>query len=267
MPASTKPAAAAAPAASAAFAAKVGESALGKILAGTDGLTLYGFVNDVDAISTCYSTCAEAWPPVIVGEEWTVGPGLDTGIFSTTRRDDGTLQLVAGKFPLYGFGGDAAPGDLTGQGSGDVWFAVALDGTLITDAGAPAEAAAPTTPPPAPPALVQVAPTDLGDAMVDAGGLTLYGFTKDGDGHPTCAGDCADAWPPLLVDGPDLPAGLDPAIFSVVERDDGGFQLKAGKWPLYRFAGDGAPGETNGQGSGDVWFVVNPLGGLIKNAG
>ena len=66
-----------------------------------DGLTLYGFVNDVDAISTCYSTCAEAWPPVIVDEEWTVGPGLDTGIFSTTERDDGTLQLVAGKFPLY----------------------------------------------------------------------------------------------------------------------------------------------------------------------
>ena len=147
-PASTKAPAAAAPP-PAAFAAKVGESALGKILAGTDGLTLYGFVNDVDAISTCYSTCAEAWPPVIVGEEWTVGPGLDTGIFSTTRRDDGTLQLVAGKFPLYGFGGDAAPGDLTGQGSGDVWFAVALDGTLITeDAGAPAEAAAPATPPP-----------------------------------------------------------------------------------------------------------------------
>jgi predicted lipoprotein with Yx(FWY)xxD motif len=190
----TAPAKTAAPAAApAAFAAKAGDSALGKILAGTDGLTLYGFVNDVNAISTCYSTCAEAWPPVIVGDSWSVGPGLDTGIFSTTRRDDGTLQLVAGKFPLYTYGGDAAPGDLTGQGSGDVWFAVALDGTLITDdAAAPAEAAAPPAteaPAPPPPAFVQTAPTGLGDALVDAGGLTLYGFTNDVDGHPTCEGD------------------------------------------------------------------------------
>ena len=34
--------------------------------------------------------------------------------------------------------------------------------------------------------------------------------------------------------------------------------LKAGAWPLYRFAGDAAPGDTNGQGSGGVWFVVGP---------
>ena len=139
------------------MAAKVGDSDLGELLVSTDGLTLYGFVNDVDAISTCYSTCAEAWPPVIVDEEWTVGPGLDTGIFSTTERDDGTLQLVAGKFPLYTFGGDAAPGDLTGQGSGDVWFAVGLDGALLTgeDAGdedAGDEAAAVETTVPAEPA-------------------------------------------------------------------------------------------------------------------
>ena len=56
------------------------------------------------------------------------------------------LQLVAGKFPLYDFGGDAAPGDLTGQGSGDVWFAVGLDGTLLTGEaadGAAADGAAP----------------------------------------------------------------------------------------------------------------------------
>ena len=120
----------AAPAAGA-VAAKAGTSSLGDLLTSTDGLTLYGFTNDVDAISTCYGTCAEAWPPIIVDAEWTVGPGLDTGIFSTTEREDGSLQLVAGKFPLYTFGGDAAPGDITGHGSGDVWFAVALDGKLL----------------------------------------------------------------------------------------------------------------------------------------
>ena len=162
---------------------------------------------------------------------------------------------------------------MTGHGSGDVWFAVALDGTLIPGdalqaaADAPAEEAAAPTTAPAPPAPASVASTDLGDVLVDADGLTLYGFTKDEDGSPTCEGDCADAWPPLLVDGEELPEGLDPEVFSVVERPDGGLQLKAGKWPLYRFAGDSEPGDTNGQGSDGVWFVVDPHGGLLKNAG
>ncbi len=100
--------------------------------------------------------------------------------------------------------------------------------------------------------------------MVDANGLTLYGFTKDVDGVSTCVDKCAEAWPPVTVESADLPAGLDPAVFTVVDRPDGTHQLKAGKWPLYRFAGDSAPGETNGQGSGQSWFVVAPDGKLIK---
>jgi predicted lipoprotein with Yx(FWY)xxD motif len=125
------PASAPAPAPSSTIAVKVADNASGKILVGTDGKTLYGFTNDVNATSTCYSTCATAWPPVLVGSEWTVGPGLDSGVFSTVTRDDGTTQLVAGKFPLYAYSGDAAPGDAKGQGSSDVWFVVGADGKLI----------------------------------------------------------------------------------------------------------------------------------------
>lgn len=112
-------------------------------------------------------------------------------------------------------------------------------------------------------AIVAVAATDLGDGLVGADGLTLYGFTNDTDGVPTCADACAGAWPPLMVDSAELPAGLDSAVFSVVERPDGGFQLKAGAWPLYFFAGDAAAGDVNGQGSGGVWFVAAPDGSLI----
>ena len=46
-------------------------------------------------------------------------------------------------------------------------------------------------------AFVAVAATDLGDVLVGADRLTHYGFTEDSDGVPTCAGACADAWPPL----------------------------------------------------------------------
>ena len=105
--------------------------------------------------------------------------------------------------------------------------------------------------------------TDVGDVLVGAGGFTLYGFTTDSDGVPTCLDGCASAWPPLLVDSADVPAGLDSAVFSVVERSNGGFQLEAGAWPLYFYAGDTASGDVNGQASGDVWFVAAPDGSLI----
>ena len=257
------------------IAATAGVTDLGEILVGDDGLTLYGFTNDVDAISACYGTCADAWPPVIVDQDFEVAPGLDTGIFATTTRDDGTLQLVAGKWPLYFFAGDAAPGDVNGQGSGDVWFAVDTDGILVTDTAAdsPAEAAADEAPaeeaaePPLEPALISVVGTDAGEVLAGPGSLSLYGFLNDVDGQPTCEGACADAWPPILLDGPDLPADLDPAVFSVVQRPDGTHQLRAGVWPLYLFAGDGQQGDINGQGSGDVWFLAAPDGSLIGAPG
>lgn len=265
------------PAPGSTVAVKSAESELGPILVGVDGRTLYGFTNDTPIQSNCEGTCAEAWPPVVVPADWTVAPGVDSGIFNTITRPDGTLQLVAGKYPLYTYSGDTAPGDVNGQGSGDVWFVIDTAGSLIEGDAATATTDAPdysdtetiaTTEAPAAeessPTAVFVGETPLGVALTDASGFTLYGFTNDGDGRPTCNDACANAWPPLLVDDDTLPAGLDAAVFSAVSRDDGSHQLKAGKWPLYRFAGDDEPGQTNGQGSGDVWFVVNPDGSLKK---
>src|SRR4051812_35721915 len=51
--------------------------------------------------------------------------------------------------------------------------------------------------------------SSLGDVLVDANGMTLYGLTKDGNGTPTCVGACATAWPPLTVNGSTVPARLD----------------------------------------------------------
>jgi predicted lipoprotein with Yx(FWY)xxD motif len=253
----------AAPAAGESVAVRSAESDLGEILVGQDGMTLYGFTNDLDGVSTCTGTCADAWPPVLVGADWTVGPGLDSGVFSTVRRDDGSEQLVAGKWPLYYYSGDAAPGDVTGQGSGDVWFVVGTDAKLIKDpapAGGGGDPAAAAT-------SVQLADSPLGQILVDGDGTTLYGFTSDSGGTPTCTGDCAATWPAHLIEGdPVLGEGLDPSVFTLVDGADGGKQLKAGKWPLYRFSGDSAPGDVNGQGSGDVWFVVGADGKLIKEA-
>lgn len=106
--------------------------------------------------------------------------------------------------------------------------------------------------------------TTLGSVLVDGAGRTLYGFTDDAHGTSTCDGACAVAWPPDLLPSAALPDWADPDVFSVITRSDGHFQLKAGRWPLYRFAGDSAPGDTNGQGSGGTWFAAAPDGSLIK---
>jgi predicted lipoprotein with Yx(FWY)xxD motif len=283
----TAPAASAAPATTAAaqpsfggtIAVKAGNSSLGRILVGADGKTLYAFTNDTEAKSTCTSTCADAWPPVIVDGTWNVGPGLDSGVFSTIVRDDGSEQLVAGRFPLYEYSGDNAAGDLNGQASGDVWFAVGLDARILkaggaaaastpatTTAAAPATTVAPAAAAAAVKATVATAPSKLGTILVDAQGRTLYAFTKDADGTSTCDGNCAKAWPPVTVQGtPAAGAGIDGKLLTTVPRADGTAQLKIGKWPLYTFSGDGAPGDTNGQGSAGSWFVVGADGKLVKS--
>ena len=272
-------------AAGAAVAVKSTTSSLGQILVDPTGRTLYAFTNDVNAQSTCSGTCAEAWPPLVVDENWTVAPGLDSGIFSTSARPDGTLQLMAGKFPLYFFSGDAKPGDVNGQGSGDVWFVMTPTATTITakPGATPTEtttsvttaALSPTTtvygkapapaPAAAPAAIASVADTPLGALIVDSKGRTLYAFTKDADGTSTCVDACAKAWPPFVVTGDiAVSAGLDKSQFTTIARADGSKQLKVGKWPLYYFAGDTAAGEFNGQGSGGVWFVLGKDAKLIK---
>jgi predicted lipoprotein with Yx(FWY)xxD motif len=266
-PGPTSTVAPAAPAPGTSVAVKAASSPLGQILVDPDGRTLYAFTNDTAAKSTCTGTCAEAWPPAVVAPTWTVAPGLDAGVFSTVTRDDGTLQLAAGKYPLYYFSGDARPGDVNGQGSGDVWFAIDAKAQLVRTASTPPTTAAAPAAPAAPAALSAMAKpveSPLGIIVVDAEGRTLYGFTNDKNGTSSCNEGCAQAWPPVIVSGDLAVEGLDQSLFSTIDRADGSKQLKMGKWPLYRFAGDAGPGEANGQGSGGSWFVIGIDGKLIK---
>jgi predicted lipoprotein with Yx(FWY)xxD motif len=112
-------------------------------------------------------------------------------------------------------------------------------------------------------APVTTAETSLGEVLVNADGMTVYAFTNDTDGTPTCGEGCSDAWPAVTADSADLPAGLDSAVFSVVDGIGGGFQLAAGGQPLYTFSGDAAAGDVNGQGVGGIWFVVGADGETI----
>ena len=111
---------------------------------------------------------------------------------------------------------------------------------------------------------VTLADSKLGKIVVDSNGMTLYAFLKDTGGTSVCNGACANAWPPADATGaPTAGAGITGAL-TTVARADGTMQLKLGDWPLYRFAGDAAKGDTNGQGSNSVWYVVGADGQPIK---
>ena len=115
-------------------------------------------------------------------------------------------------------------------------------------------------------ATVMVADSDLGQILVDGEGRTLYMFKPDTAGESTCYDDCEANWPPLVVTGDiTVGEGLDAATFTTVARTDGSTQVKAGAWPLYYFKNDAAAGDVNGQGQGDVWYVVSPTGEPIED--
>lgn len=116
-------------------------------------------------------------------------------------------------------------------------------------------------------ATVQVSESaEFGQILVDAEGRSLYLFTNDtqDSGTSACTGDCLVEWPPLLSDGePVAGEGVDAALLGTITRDDGTTQVTYNGWPLYYFADDTAPGDTNGQGLGSVWFLVTPAGEAV----
>lgn len=100
--------------------------------------------------------------------------------------------------------------------------------------------------------------------LVDAEGMSLYLFLNDAENVSNCYDQCAENWPPLLVEGePTAGEGVDPELLGTTEREDGQLQVTYNGWPLYYFARDENPGDTNGQAVGDVWYLVSEIGGQV----
>jgi len=122
-------------ASTAAATIETGETDLGTVVTDADGLTLYVFGADENGESTCYEDCAVTWPALTVDGEPAAGEGLDASKIDTTERTDGTVQVTYAGLPLYHFASDAEPGDIGGQGIGDLWFVVSPEGDPIRSTG------------------------------------------------------------------------------------------------------------------------------------
>ncbi len=235
---------------------------LGQFLTDANGMTLYLFTNDTEPnVSVCEGDCLTAWPAFTAEEPLTLPEGVD-GELTLFERSDGTMQVAYNGIPLYYWQADTAPGDTTGHEVGGVWFVVA-PGEQFGDRAA--MIASPEASPMASPeamagTTVLVASDDeLGEFFTDAEGNTLYLFTNDTEpGVSACEGDCVTNWPLFQAEEPlTLPEGVEGEL-TLIERADGETQVAYNGIPLYYFAGDEAPGDTNGQEVGGRWFVVSP---------
>ncbi|WP_406276606.1 SCO0930 family lipoprotein [Streptomyces sp. NBC_00191] len=246
---------------------------LGKVVTDSAGFTLYRFDKDTASPpkSNCEGECAKTWPVVAAGGA-SAAPGVDPSLIGEVTRSDGTKQLTIGGWAMYRYAKDAKPGDAKGQGVGGTWFASAPDGKKAAGGagggsdsgeggygdggeeagGEQADLAG----------LSVRKDPKLGEIIVDKNGMTVYRFMKDSAWpmKTACTGDCLKKWPVVAPVNKNDTEGILKKGFVTFDRPDGIKQQTIDCWPIYTFAGDAKPGDTNGQGVGGTWYAVSPEG-------
>lgn len=118
------------------------------------------------------------------------------------------------------------------------------------------------------PATIATSSTGIGTILVDGNGRTVYAFAKDTSPQSTCSGACVQNWPAVTTAGtPQAGSGVTASMLGTSRRGDGTVQVTYAGHPLYRFSGDSAAGDMNGQGVdafGARWYVLGPNGKTIQ---
>lgn len=110
------------------------DSTLGEIVTDADGKTLYMFDNDTQGSgeSSCTGECLTNWPPLTTEGDAPAVKGV-TGEVGTIETADGSTQVTLNGWPLYYFAGDAAAGDVNGQGVGGIWWVLSPAGERMAE--------------------------------------------------------------------------------------------------------------------------------------
>jgi predicted lipoprotein with Yx(FWY)xxD motif len=148
-----------------------------------------------------------------------------------------------------------------------------LASVLLAAAIAAAAATARNGAPPARSALfhtVELRKTHLGKILVTASGYTLFAFSKDARNKDACAkiSGCLEAWPIKEAQGrPSGGSGVKSSLLSTLKLSKGRTQVTYAGHPLYIYAGENAPGQTEYVGAkqfGGIWYALNAAGQLVK---
>jgi len=211
---------------------------LGTVLTDARGMTLYFFTPDSpgSAKSTCYDQCVTFWPIFYTADPVVSAP-LAAADFSVITRTDGSKQTTYKGWPLYYYISDTRAGDLKGEGVTGNWFVAKPDYTvmLLRQPGA-------------------------GEFLTDGSGKTLYFLATETSGETACTGTCLANWPAFSSGPLVAPSALKAADFAGAKRPDGTMQSLYKGRLLYYFAKDTKPGDMNGQGLNNAWFVANSSG-------
>ncbi|HEY7750201.1 MAG TPA: hypothetical protein VH933_16190 [Aestuariivirgaceae bacterium] len=111
--------------ASAAIAAEPGktmDTSAGAVYVDEKGMTLYTFDKDEANKSNCYDDCAVNWPPYLASAD-----AKAEGEWTLVERKDGSKMWAYESKPLYTYIDDKKPGDVTGDGKGEVWHVAKPD--------------------------------------------------------------------------------------------------------------------------------------------
>jgi len=107
---------------------------LGRVLVDSKGHTLYLFKRDKHGKSMCYRSCAKYWPALLKHGKPTLGVGVKKSLLGTTRRRNGTRQLIYNRHPLYTYKLDTGVGQTNGEAVnafGARWYAVSRKGNAV----------------------------------------------------------------------------------------------------------------------------------------
>lgn len=101
---------------------------------------------------------------------------------------------------------------------------------------------------------VKTVESEKGPVLAAANGMTLYTYRDDQKGVSTCYDECAESWPPFLVEADATAEGA----YSIVERKDGSKQWAKDGMPLYFWVKDKKMGDVTGDGVEGEWDVARP---------
>ena len=218
----------------------------GTVLATSRGMTLYYYSKDKPGggTSACAGSCASVWPPLTGTARAPAGVTLPGPIGSITRPG-GVQQVTVNGFPVYTYADDKSPGQVTGNGIGGKWHVIKLSGGSGSADG-----------------LMKAEVTPVGKVLANPRGMTVYYYSKDrpGSGTSACTGTCARQWPPVLAPVR-IPAGMTlPGPLGSITLPDGKRQVTINGYPIYKYAGDKAPGQASGNGIKGEWHVIKLTG-------
>jgi predicted lipoprotein with Yx(FWY)xxD motif len=98
--------------------------------------------------------------------------------------------------------------------------------------------------------------------VINPAGRTLYALSGETSHHLLCKQSCFHTWPPLTVPSRSTKVSLGSTVhgkLGLIRRSNGSLQVTLRGLLLYRFHGDHAAGETNGDGieaDGGTWHAA-----------